>query len=383
MAKYLRPRRGTRTNAVGQNILLKRGEIFLEFPNSDIGAGRGKIIVGDGATSYNNITPFIEDPSLYYPRFNNSTYQTSNYTNKYNNSTETINKMNGGNNSTVDVNTNIEYIKQALCYEHSTLMAAKNALTGKASTAVVDDTYPGLLPKLAGGTSKYFRSDGTWQVPANDNTTYDLSSTASAGLVRQLPSDATSLTKFLAADGQWRVPPDTVYYYPNSTRNGLCRPFQEGITYRFLRADNTWATPPTTTYEITDDYKSNNSNTMLSSKGAHDFLQYITHGGDLVYAFGILAHRSLDQKYISVYSTVAANALASTWVSESYCNLPNKYHLIGALPAGGTEKGVCVTCKLESKSGVRGITVSFRNLNSTSRTIGLSFKVVAVRNTIT
>ena len=36
MAKYLRPRRGTKTNAIGQNILFKQGEIFLEFQGNTI-----------------------------------------------------------------------------------------------------------------------------------------------------------------------------------------------------------------------------------------------------------------------------------------------------------------------------------------------------------
>lgn len=59
MAKYLCPRRGTKTNAIGQNILLKLGEIFLEFPGSIIGNTAGRIIVGDGSTSYSNINSFI------------------------------------------------------------------------------------------------------------------------------------------------------------------------------------------------------------------------------------------------------------------------------------------------------------------------------------
>ena len=53
MSSYLRPRRGTSTNASGQNIKLQKGEIFMEFPNgSTIGKSPGRIIIGDGSSSY-------------------------------------------------------------------------------------------------------------------------------------------------------------------------------------------------------------------------------------------------------------------------------------------------------------------------------------------
>ena len=212
MAKYLRPRRGTRTNAVGQNILLKRGEIFLEFPGNSIGNTAGKLIVGDGATSYQNIDSFIEDPSLYCPRFNNSTYQTSNYT--FNTGTAAIDNMgDGSSTSNISLPNIIGYIKEALCKQNDSNNYMNTELAKYANNTTATTTNNGLVPKSGGGDTKYLRADGTWQVPPNDDTTYG---------------------------------------YPNSTRNGLCRAFQDGITYRFLRADNTWATPPNTTYAVAD-----------------------------------------------------------------------------------------------------------------------------------
>ena len=83
MAIYLKPRRGSKANAFNQNIGLRKGEIFLEYPEGRIGREPGRIVIGDGATSYDHINyaststnefqPFITDPSIYIPRFDNST----------------------------------------------------------------------------------------------------------------------------------------------------------------------------------------------------------------------------------------------------------------------------------------------------------------------
>lgn len=59
MASYLRPRRGRKSTAISQNIVLKRGEIFMEVPETGVGTGLGKIKIGDGTTSYSNLPYFI------------------------------------------------------------------------------------------------------------------------------------------------------------------------------------------------------------------------------------------------------------------------------------------------------------------------------------
>ena len=63
MASYLRPRRGKKSTAESQNIILKRGEVFFESPDTGVGTGAGKIKVGDGTTAYNNLPYFLE-PTL-------------------------------------------------------------------------------------------------------------------------------------------------------------------------------------------------------------------------------------------------------------------------------------------------------------------------------
>ena len=44
--------------------------------------------------------------------------------------------------------------------------------------STVTTNTAGLCPKLAGGTTKYLRADGTWATPPDTNTTYDLSTYA-------------------------------------------------------------------------------------------------------------------------------------------------------------------------------------------------------------
>ena len=61
MANYLRPRRGRRATAIKQNIILKRGELFMEYPEAGPGTGTGKIKMGDGVTEYADLPYFFDN----------------------------------------------------------------------------------------------------------------------------------------------------------------------------------------------------------------------------------------------------------------------------------------------------------------------------------
>jgi hypothetical protein len=124
MAKYLRPRRGSQANAIAQKILLKKGEMFLEFPKSEIGKGPGRLVIGDGATQYQNMNyattatnvfrPFITDPEIFIPRFTNTEPSSSKWS--VDAGTAAIAKMgNGSSTSTVTLPTIIGAIKETLC----------------------------------------------------------------------------------------------------------------------------------------------------------------------------------------------------------------------------------------------------------------------------
>ena len=59
----LRPRRGKRSTAISKGIVLKRGEIFFEVPDSGVGTGAGKIVMGDGTSAYEDLPYFNEGGS--------------------------------------------------------------------------------------------------------------------------------------------------------------------------------------------------------------------------------------------------------------------------------------------------------------------------------
>ena len=137
MAKYLRPRRGSKANAVAQKILLKKGEMFMEFPNSEIGKGPGRIIMGDGATSYQNMDygttatnvfrPFITDPEIFIPHFTNTNPSTASWT--VNSGTAAIAKMGDGSAaSTVTLPTIIGAVKETLCKHADSITKLNNDL---------------------------------------------------------------------------------------------------------------------------------------------------------------------------------------------------------------------------------------------------------------
>lgn len=61
MASYLRPKRGKKSTAIAQKLILKRGEVFFEVPNAGVGKGTGKIKIGDGTTVYEDLPYFLEE----------------------------------------------------------------------------------------------------------------------------------------------------------------------------------------------------------------------------------------------------------------------------------------------------------------------------------
>lgn len=84
MASYLRPRRGKKSTAESQAIVLKKGEIFFEVPDGGTGTGAGKMKMGDGATAYANLPyfsqPTVEDSVVGFTDSNTETAQSNNAT---------------------------------------------------------------------------------------------------------------------------------------------------------------------------------------------------------------------------------------------------------------------------------------------------------------
>ena len=154
MAKYLRPRRGTKTNATSNNIVLKKGEIFLCYPNNDnIGKGPGAIYIGDGASSFSQYThdgstvantaqPFLVHPMIYHPIFANTNPASSGWT--INAATAEINNIGNGS-GTVSLPTVIGNIKGALC-KHADSINKINA--DFATKQYVDDNVTAAIAQV-------------------------------------------------------------------------------------------------------------------------------------------------------------------------------------------------------------------------------------------
>ena len=203
----------------------------------------------------------------------------------------------------------------------NTWIALKGATTSAAGTA-------GYAPApSAGAANRYLRSDGTWSVPPDTNTTYTLAglmgssakgsvtqpvywngsawantsytlgksvpsnavftdtiydvfvksgSSAKSGLVPAPPTTAGT-TKFLREDGAWSNPP-TAAVMTGATASangssGLVPQPVKGDQSWFLRGDGKWAVPSNTWRGISSTYTSkitDAATTSLSQEGAYN-----------------------------------------------------------------------------------------------------------------
>ena len=163
----------------------------------------------------------------------------------------------------------------------NTWIAFKGASTSAAGTA-------GYVPApTAGAANRYFRSDGTWTVPPNTNTTYTLTKngstitlngsdgsetsvtdsnttyslssfgvTATAAELNKLDGVTATATEINYLDGvtsaiQTQLNGKAASSHTHSTATTSAAGFLRqlnGSTSNFLRGDGTWATPPNTTY---------------------------------------------------------------------------------------------------------------------------------------
>lgn len=82
--------------------------------------------------------------------------------------------------------------------------------------------------------------NGYVSVPWTDNnTTYNLASTSSNGLLRQLNG---STTQFMRGDGTWATPSNTTYNVVSTSSNGLA-PKLPGNASQYLNGEGKWTTP--------------------------------------------------------------------------------------------------------------------------------------------
>lgn len=171
----------------------------------------------------------------------------------------------------------------------NTWIAFKGATTSATGTA-------GYVPApTAGSANRYFRSDGTWTVPPNTNTTYTLTKSGSTITLNGSDGSETSVTDAnttysLSSFGVTATATELNYMdgvtsnvqtqlngkaasgHNHSTATTSAAGFLPqlgGGTTNFLRADGTWAKPPdtntNTTYTLT---KSGSTITLTGSDGS-------------------------------------------------------------------------------------------------------------------
>lgn len=150
----------------------------------------------------------------------------------------------------------------------NTWIAFKGATTSAAGTA-------GYVPApTAGAANRYFRSDGTWTVPPNTNTTYTLTKSGSTITLNGSDGSETSVTDSnttyslssfgvtatatelnymdgVTSNVQTQLNGKAASSHSHSTASTSAAGFLRqlnGNTSNYLRGDGTWATPPNTTY---------------------------------------------------------------------------------------------------------------------------------------
>lgn len=223
-----------------------------------------------------------------------STYTPSSHTHAKSQITDFPTSMpaNGGNSSTVNghtVNSNVP--ANAKFTDTNTWIALKGATTSAAGTA-------GYAPApAAGAANRYLRSDGTWGVPPDTNTTYPAATQSAQGLMSA--ADKKKLDGIASGANAYSLPTASA-----STLGGIKVGSNLSISNGVLSATNSWR-------GISDTYSSsitNGSGTSLSQKGAHDM--YTELNGNL---------KTLKSACTN-NATTYSKAVNTTWTNVLYHN---------------------------------------------------------------
>lgn len=199
MSKYLKPCRGSYNSAVEQSLILKKGELFFEFPHGSTGKEPAKIMIGDGVSGYgmsgvnpndtsgastNSFAPALIHPVLYSPEFTDSNYATASW--NINSGTAAISNIKPYSKDSHMGNLPkiIGNVKQALCNHADSIMKLYEMIENVASSTIdLKTIYPvGSLylttSDSASANPNNFINGTTWEkLPAN----YALKTVSSSG----------------------------------------------------------------------------------------------------------------------------------------------------------------------------------------------------------
>lgn len=197
MSKYLKPCRGSYNSAVEQSLILKKGELFFEFPHGSTGKEPAKIMIGDGVSGYgmsgvnpndtsgastNSFAPALIHPVLYSPEFTDSNYATASW--NINSGTAAISNIKPYSKDSHMGNLPkiIGNIKQALCNHADSIMKLYEMIENVASSTIdLKTIYPVgslYLTTSDSANPNNFINGTTWEkLPAN----YALKTVSSSG----------------------------------------------------------------------------------------------------------------------------------------------------------------------------------------------------------
>ncbi len=142
----------------------------------------------------------------------------------------------------------------------------------------------------AGAANRYLRSDGSWQVPPDTNTTYGNMTAATAnaaGRAGLVPAPgAGAQGKYLRGDGTWQTPPDTntVYTHPSTHPASM---ISQDASHRFVTdTEKTAWNGKVNTSDIINNCTSTATNKPLSAaQGKALWDKYTQLNGDVVFIF--------------------------------------------------------------------------------------------------
>lgn len=201
------------------------------------------------------------DNKLYYRLYNGTSF--SNWFDLYSDTNKpTKSDVGLGNvDNTADVNKSVKYATSAGSATNATTATKLGTATKGSATQPIylNAGVPTACTYTLGKSvpsNAVFTDTNTW-IPLKGATSTD------SGTAGYAPApSAGAANRYLRSDGTWSVPPDTntTYGVVSTTANGLA-PKRDGSTAHFLRGDGTWATPPNTTYSVA----SGSTNGLMSS----------------------------------------------------------------------------------------------------------------------
>ena len=273
MAKYLKPRRGTKTNTTSINPVLKKGEMFLCMGNDDaIGKGPGAIYIGDGASSFSQYThngstvantaqPFLIHPMIYNPIFVDS--------GPYGHGIHPgiIPYINGIGDGTGQVKLPdiIGYIKGALCTHAVSINTLVSMVAEAKGKDLTQAQYNNLSTSAKNNGTPYYINDAT--MSAQDAVVWDKVGTADL---------ATTATSISGAINEFKTSKVNTDYYVNHL--GTC----------IIRA-GTYVTsvPANVTHSVFSNAKCNELLGVTNSSNANTIV-YFTNGDHGVQANDVI-----------------------------------------------------------------------------------------------